>query len=80
MAANLFIYYEQTINQVMADNKKEKISAEENAREEAKNLVYQEENIERDDEQFSAEEVCDKKVEAVNEKLSPDENSMDSRG
>ncbi|NDW08380.1 hypothetical protein [Dysgonomonas sp. 520] len=64
------------------DKKKQdnRISSDENARAEAKNLIYQKENIERDEERYTAEEVSDEKVEDVNKKLSPDKESMDSRG
>lgn len=61
----------------MEDKKDKKIAADEKAREEAKNLIYQEENLQ---DKSSVVPVSDEKVEKATDKINPDENSMDSRG
>jgi len=65
-------------------DKKTKVSVEDLARENAKNLIYQEENLEKevtlDDQQVEIIGADDEVVERAIDKINPDENSMDSRG
>ena len=65
-------------------DKKTKVSVGDLARENAKNLIYQEENLEKevilDDQQVEIIGADDEIVEKATDKINPDENSMDSRG